>query len=95
MMYDLTIESSVKITVTDPSWLHVYFIPHNSYMNGLHAKVIINPTAIFVMLSSMLCFFDCMFYSWSLLCIAAVLNVISPLTVPFKLSFLISRSNPT
>jgi hypothetical protein len=30
MMYDLTIESNVKITVTDPSWLHVYFIPHNS-----------------------------------------------------------------
>jgi hypothetical protein len=68
MMYDLTIESSVKITVTDPSWLHVYFIPHNSYMNGLHAKVIINPTATFVMLSSMLCFFDCILVSFVHLC---------------------------
>lgn len=67
MTYDLTIESNVKITVTDPSWLHVYSIPHNSYMNGLHTKVIMNPTTTFVILSSMLCFFDCILFSFQFL----------------------------
>lgn len=60
--YDLAIDKAVKINVTHPSCPQVYSIPHNVYMNGLNTRVTTNPTATFVMLSSMLCFFDCIFY---------------------------------
>lgn len=60
--YDLAIDNAVKISVTHPSCPQVYSIPHNVYMNGLNTRVITKPTATFVMLSSMLCFFDCIFY---------------------------------
>lgn len=49
----------VKIIVTLPNWVQVYVIPHKEYMNGLKIKVVKNPIVTLDILSSMLCFFDC------------------------------------